>query len=409
VRALSAEAFAQESGTTMEVVDRLVEVGAIEPLPDGTFDARDQVVTTTVGAMLDAGVPLDDLAWALASGRFGIRSLGHIFSEPRPRAAERYADLAASLGEAATILPAVYAALGIPEPEPDDHPRMDEMEVILGFVRLWSSVDPTGDANIRVARQVGDATRRIAEVWLDVWDEVAQPDATTQGAPTIGTHARPTDPTDPAQNLSIGMAELGRRLVAHVHERQVEATLNSRIVNAIENVLRESGHLPTRATRPPAMAFVDLAGFTTLTEERGDEAAAQAAARLLQLAEASGRREDGRVVKELGDGVLMRFPDAERALRAVVELVAGVTDAGLPAAHAGIAAGPVIIRDGDVFGRTVNLASRIADLAGPGEVIVEEGVVVALPRGTARFEPIGRVELKGIAEPVALWRVKSSG
>jgi class 3 adenylate cyclase len=157
------------------------------------------------------------------------------------------------------------------------------------------------------------------------------------------------------------------------------------------------------------MAFVDLAGFTTLTEEHGDEAAAQAAARLLQLAEASGRREDGRVVKELGDGVLMRFPDAERALRAVVELVAGVTGAGLPAVHAGIAAGPVIIRDGDVFGRTVNLASRIAEFARPGVIVVEEGVVVALPRGTARFEPIGRVELKGIAEPVALWRVKRSG
>ena len=161
------------------------------------------------------------------------------------------------------------------------------------------------------------------------------------------------------------------------------------------------------AVRPPAVAFVDLTGFTTLTERRGDEAAAKTAAGLLELAEAAGRREGGRVVKELGDGVLLRFPDAERALRAVRELVGSTTDAGLPAAHAGIAAGPVVVRDGDVFGRTVNLASRIADLAGPGEVIVEEGVVVALPRGTAAFEPIGRVQLKGIADPVALWRVRS--
>lgn len=407
MRTLSAEAFAQESGATMVVIDRLIEVGAIDRLPDGQFDSRDEIVASTVGAMLDAGIPLDDLAWALESGRFGIQSLGMIFSEPRPRSAERYADLAASLGDAAAALPAVYAALGMPEPEPDDHPRVDEVEIVLGFVRLWSAVDPTGEANVRVARQVGDATRRIAEVWLDVWDEVARPDPTTQGAPTVGSHARPADPADPEQNMSIGMAELGRRLVSLVHERQVATTLNSRIVNAIENVLRESGHLPARALRPPAIAFVDLAGFTTLTEQSGDEAAARAAAGLLELAEAAGRREDGRVVKELGDGVLMRFSDAERALRAVRELVAGTTDAGLPAAHAGIAAGPVVVRDGDVFGRTVNLASRIADRAGPGQVVVEEGVVVALPRGSATFEPIGRVELKGMSEPVALWRVKN--
>jgi adenylate cyclase len=64
----------------------------------------------------------------------------------------------------------------------------------------------------------------------------------------------------------------------------------------------------------------------------------------------------------------------------------------------------VIVRDGDVFGATVNLASRIADRAGPGEVFVEEGVVVALPHGTASFEPVGRVELKGFPMPIALWR-----
>ena len=403
------EAFAAESGATLEVVEGLVEVGVIERLPDGRYDSRDQVIASTVGAMLDAGIGLEDLAWAVGSGRFGIQSLGQIFSEPTPRTAERYADLVTSLGDAASVLPAVYAALGIPEPEPDDHPRVDELETVLGFVRLWSSVDPSGEAHVRVARQVGDATRRIAEVWLDVWDEVAQPDPTTQGAPTVGAHARPVDPADPRQNVSIGMAALGRRLVALVHERHLEATLNSRIINAIERVLRDGGRLVARPTRPASIAFVDLAGFTTLTEDRGDEAAARVAARLAELAEASARRADGRVVKELGDGVLLRFPDTERALRAVRELVAAVIDAGLPAPHAGIAAGPVIVRDGDVFGRTVNLASRIADQAGPGEVVVEEGVVVALPRGTASFEPIGRVELKGIAEPIALWRVKGAG
>jgi class 3 adenylate cyclase len=409
VRALTVEGFAAETGATPEVVRRLVEIGVINPLPDGRIDARDEAIASTVRAILDAGIDLEDLAWTLQSGRFGLRSLGLLFSEPRARTTERYADIAALLGDDAARLPAVYAALGLPEPEPDDHPRADEAELIVAFVQLWCLVDPTGRAHVRVARQIGEATRRMAEGWLDVWDEVARPDATTQGAPTVGSAARPLDPTDPEQNPSIRMAALGRRLVSLVHERQIEAALNSRIIAAVERVLGESGHLPARPSRPPAVAFVDLSEFTTLTEQHGDEAAAGAANGLLELAEVETRRQGGRVVKQLGDGVLLRFPDAARALRGVAALVPSVAAAGLPAAHAGIAAGPVIVRDGDVFGRTVNLAARLSAAAAAGEILVEEGVVVALPKGVARFEPVGRRELHGFADPVAVWRVARTG
>ena len=141
-----------------------------------------------------------------------------------------------------------------------------------------------------------------------------------------------------------------------------------------------------------------------MTVERGDEAAATAADRLRGLAEATARWFEGRLVKLLGDGVLLRFPDAPAAIRATLHLFEQIDAAGLPRGHAGIASGRVVVRDGDVFGATVNLASRIADIAKPGEVVVEEGVVIALPRGTAAFHPIGRVELKGFPEPIALWR-----
>jgi adenylate cyclase len=404
VRTLSLEEFLAESGATAELVDRLVEVDAIRPLPDGRYDAREQIVASMGMALLGAGIALDDLAWALEAGRFGLRSLGHFFSEPVARTEASYAQLARSLGDDAGLLPAVYAALGLPEPEPDDHPRVDEAELVRSYIRVWSTIDPTGDAHLRVARLFGDGARRIAEGTMDVWDEVAQPDASSQGAPTVGSRARPADPSDPSQNVSVEMASIGRGLVSLVHERHVEASLTARIIAAMENVLGAEGRLPERIQRPPAIAFVDISGFTSLTVERGDEAAARAATRLFDLAEGAVRRVGGRVVKQLGDGVLLRLPDSETAIRTVADVVASATDAGLPPAHAGIAAGPVIVRDGDVFGQTVNLASRIADRAGPGEVLVEEGVVIALPRGTALFEPIGRVELKGFPLPIALWR-----
>jgi adenylate cyclase len=404
MRRLRREDFLAEAGASNALVDRLIDVGAIEPLANGRFDSRDELVASVAVALLDAGIALDDLVWTLDSRRFGLRSLGSIFSEPVPRTPERYADLVARLGPDAVHLPAVYAALGLPEPDLESHPRIDEAELVLDFVRLWSLVDPTGGAHVRVARQIGDATRRIAEGWLDVWDEVARPGPTTQGAPTVGPKAYPADPTDPEQNPAIGMSALGRRLVSLVHERQVEVTLTSRIIASMEKVLGAEGRLPARAQRPPAVAFVDLAGFTSMTVERGDEAAAAAAATLFDVADQAVRASSGRIVKQLGDGVLLRLTDSETAIRSVAAIVAAMSDAGLPPAHAGIAAGPVFVRDGDIYGRTVNLASRIAGRAGPGEILVEEGVVVALPRGTARFEPIGRIELNGIPEPVALWR-----
>jgi class 3 adenylate cyclase len=273
-------------------------------------------------------------------------------------------------------------------------------------VRLWSLVDPDSDGPVRVGRLLGFATRRMAEGLLDAWDDIARPDARSQGAPTVGERGRPADPTDPEQNLSFDMANIARKLAAFSFERQLEGALNARMVAAVERVLGAAGRLPPRQPRPPAIAFVDLSGFTTLTHEQGDEAAAQMATQLLVLAESAVRPEGGRIVKQLGDGALLRFADRQRALRAVLQLLTAIERAGLPAAHAGIAAGPIVVRDGDVFGRTVNLAARLAAAAPPREIFVEEAVVVALPGGTASFDAVGRIELPGLAEPVAVWRVR---
>jgi adenylate cyclase len=125
---------------------------------------------------------------------------------------------------------------------------------------------------------------------------------------------------------------------------------------------------------------------------------------LQREADAIASANGGRLVKLLGDGTMLHLPDAESGLEAALALVRAMRVEGSLPIHAGVHAGPVIERDLDLFGRTVNLASRIADAAGPGEVLVSEAVVAAVAKPVVRFEPAGGAELKGVAEPVHLFR-----
>jgi adenylate cyclase len=150
------------------------------------------------------------------------------------------------------------------------------------------------------------------------------------------------------------------------------------------------------------MCFLDLTGYTRLTEERGDEAAADLAARLAGLVRRTSQEHGGTPVKWLGDGVMFYFREPGDAVLAAVEMVEAVGRHDLPPAHVGIHAGPVVFQEGDYFGRTVNIAARIAEYARPGEVLVSQEVVDAAEGGTVMFTEIGPVELKGVSGPLRL-------
>jgi adenylate cyclase len=402
VRAIPLELLADEAGVSIDLVRRFVDLGQLRPLADGRFDARDAGVLATVNALLASGIRVEDLEWAIETGRVGLSVIGQLFPDP-PERTSSYRELAETLGPAGRRLGPVYAAMGLPEPTNDRPLRADEARVVSEFTRTWALVDPAGGADVRIARLAADGMRRIAETWLDLWDAHAHPTPGSMGAPTT-PDAPPIDVADPAQNPTVRAATHSREYLAWLFDRAVERTLHERIIDAVEGVLVEADRMPPPTERPPAVAFIDLAGYTTLTEERGDDVAAEAAARLQELAEDATRRGGGRIVKLLGDGVILRFEESATAIRVTLDLVERIGRAGLPPGHAGVAAGRLVVRDGDVFGRVVNLAARLASEAGPGEVVVEEGVVVALPRGTATFEPVGRVSLKGFAEPVAIWK-----
>ena len=103
--------------------------------------------------------------------------------------------------------------------------------------------------------------------------------------------------------------------------------------------------------------------------------------------------------------VMFHFREPSGVVAAALQMVRGVVDAGLPPAHVGIHAGPVVVQSGDYYGQTVNLAARIAEYARPGEVLVTEPVrrATAGVQDAVRFVEIGAVELKGVSRPVELF------
>src|SRR3990170_2310929 len=170
---------------------------------------------------------------------------------------------------------------------------------------------------------------------------------------------------------------------------------------------------PTRAIAvravPGAIVFTDIAGFTEFTAARGDEAALD----LLALQERLVREEmddRGRIVKELGDGLMLWFDDPCRAVAVALALQERFDRAAaeeLPLwVRMGVHYGQPAQRGDDLVGHDVNVASRIVELAAPGEVLASEAAVQRIGDGLPDvfFEEVGPVVMKGIPAPIALYR-----
>jgi adenylate cyclase len=192
------------------------------------------------------------------------------------------------------------------------------------------------------------------------------------------------------------------RAILDIYHRHREHIWIEHSINHAEIALERAG-LFEKVAKPPAICFVDLTGYTRLTEERGDEFAAELASQLASLVEDISRRRGGRPIRWLGDGGMFHFKDPQAAVLAGLDMVESAPGAHLPPMHIGIHTGPVIFQDGDVYGRTVNLASRIASHAAAGQVLASDETARRAPEGV-RFEPVGSVPLKGVAQPVDLYQ-----
>jgi class 3 adenylate cyclase len=402
MEALTGAQLAELAGVSEAEIGRMVDLGVLvareEAAPFLTIDLRKVRLAL---ACERAGLPMDGIAAAIRAGRLSFAFLEaspyHRWAVPSDRT---YRQVSEETGVPLDVLRETLESMGFAWTSPDDPMREDELEVI-PVLQMGIS---TGILDKRWMARVGRAYAEGLRLAALVETEIFQ--ARFEG-PALDSGAGQRQVMELASELAAPFMPLVDRALMGIYRRQQELVWTDHQVLNIEAALEEVGAI-ARPDRVPAMCFVDLAGYTRLTEEQGDQAAAELASTLAVLVERLSRAAGGTPVKWLGDGVMLHFRRPAGAVEASLAMVGELPSAGLPPAHVGVAAGPVVVQGGDYFGRTVNLASRVAGRAQAGQVLVTEAVAAAVPGGGVAFSDLGELRLKGFTAPVRLLEARRS-
>jgi adenylate cyclase len=397
----SVDEVARRAGVDSEYVARLVDLGILTPGEGESFSPGDARRARLVQSLERAGVPLDGMAAAVRDGALSMAFLDlSAYDRFAGLSGTTFQELSAKTGIPLDLLMVVREAIGFALPTPDDFVRDDELQVAPA-IELQLSKGFSAVVIERWLRVYGESLRRIAETEADWWHSEVE-------VPLLESGLTEGQMLEESNELTPRMAPLLEKALVAIWHGQEEHAWASRIIEGVEGALERAG-LHSRLARPPAMCFLDITGYTRLTEERGDEAAADLAARLARLVQRSSQEHGGKPVKWLGDGVMFYFLEPGGAVLAALEMVQDIAKHGLPPAHVGLHAGPVVFQNGDYFGRTVNVAARIAEYARPGEVVVSQQVADAANEVPVSFEQIGPVELKGVSGTLRLHTARPAG
>ncbi len=340
--ALSADELASRAGVTPERVAALTALGLLEPV-EGRYVAADVGRLNVAEALAGEGVPVDELARA---AKAGIVSLGWFEGvlPPVPRHLDRtYREEAESLGISFDLVARMFESWGVVVPAPEARVREDDARLMGHMARAYLALGSDERRVLDGARYFGDNIRRIAESQIAFFGrEVIEP---------LVREGRSLKEVIETINPFIAdvIRPAVRELLQWLHRRHVDALNTQMLVQTVEAALEKAGVELKRQERPPAIAFLDLSGFTRLTDSSGDEEAVVLATTLSDLVHRSASHHGGTVVKLLGDGVMFHFVDAAASIRCALDLVPKASERGLPPARVGVHAGPVVFRDGDYF------------------------------------------------------------
>jgi adenylate cyclase len=298
-------------------------------------------------------------------------------------------EVCARAGVGHEVADPLWRALGFPDVPPEESAyttddvralriAADGIEAVRGDQRR-----PALDAIVREARMVSSHMSRIAEIEVESMAELA----------ALGLRERVLAE---AAERGVQDSDLGWVLL-YAFRRRLEEALRRR-------TSLEAGGYPTLA-----VGFVDLVGFTRTSSSMQTDELGRLLSRFEALSSDVITEAGGRVVKLIGDEAMLAFPTADQAAQGTIELVDACAGGDLPSARAGLSLGQVLARGGDYFGRAVNLASRLVDVAPPDTVLVDDAFREAIGSTmTLVIEPQKRRRLKGLGS-VRVFRLSSAG
>jgi adenylate cyclase len=339
-------------------------------------------------------------AWLLAAGADPARALDAIVAQEADALASDMVlargdqmslrELAEHTGLPLDKLTILFHDLGVAVPDPD---RRQFGEPDAQFVAGMASAAGHGIARgAELMRVIAGSMERIAEAAVAVYVQGPEADRRIRTADPLDCARSSAAATDLALHLGNGLGSVFRH-----HMRQ--AVTRQRVIQ--EGVTR-------RELARLAIGFVDLVGSTALQSALDIGALADQVSRFETRAFDVTAAGGGRLVKFIGDEIMVAAVDPVAGCTIVSDLVEAFTEDGTQP-RAGLVFGEVLFRHGDYYGPVVNLAARLVEAAIPGEALVDASVVEAVKEDAGPvFEPAGRRMLKGFDAPVAVWTLAST-
>jgi adenylate cyclase len=337
--------------------------------------------------LFNDGVPVEELQRHTAEGTIMFVPAERVIAGPQRYTA---AEIARQTGTDVEFLLAARRAVGLPTAGPEE--------------RVYFEADLESARIAGLAKAAGISEAEIIELMRTLGRGLAQ-SAEAMRALTLRLVLEPgVSEHDLAQRYALAAAQLSPMLgplitsLLTLHLRQMA---ESEAISAAERI---GGRLP--GSREVTVCFADLVGFTRLGEQLAPDELSLLAVRLEALASAVAEP-PVRLVKTIGDAVMLTSAEPQPLIGAAMSLIDAAAREGeqFPQLRAGMAIGPALSRAGDWFGQPVNRASRITAIARPGSVLVER-TVRELAREAYRWSYAGERRLRGIREPIVLYRAR---
>ena len=379
---------ARIAGVSASTLQRWANDGVI-PVRNGRWTTTAAAQARVVGRMRDRGHSLSELRRAVREGRLAFGYVEDLLPGREQRLSRDQAAEITHLEPA--LIERMMSLLGTPTAiegtlSEQDVVAMQRLGDVLraGFPLV---------AVLQLVRVYAQAVRRIADAEVRLFHLYVHEPLIREGVDALQM-------AEEMEGLARDLLPLTSPLMEYVHQRYLRFFIEQDVVGHME---AEFGGYRQLGRIQMAFCFVDLTGFTRYTEEEGDEEAFDLIERFVETVEATLPAE-AMIVKTIGDEVMIVSPDPVTLTEWAVGLMGLFQDRPQP--RVGLHYGYAVYRDGDYFGREVNLTHRVVARALGGEVMVTTAVADAI--GGSRyleFTPIGEVDLKGFPEPVELFVV----